>query len=46
MKELKQEYLRIARELQYPKSVRQEIKLAKSETEITKIMLNARLSYL
>lgn len=46
MSEIKNEYLKIARELQYPKSVRQKIKLAKSEMEITKIMLNARLSYL
>lgn len=46
MKELKREYIKIARELQYPKSVRQKIKLAKSEREITRIMINARLSYL
>lgn len=43
MKELKREYIKIARELQYPKSVQAKIKLAQSEREITKIMLNARL---
>lgn len=43
MSELKQEYLKIARELHYPKKVQAKIKLAKSENEITRIMINARL---
>lgn len=43
MSEIKNEYLKIARELHYPKTVQAKIKLAQSENEITRIMINARL---
>lgn len=43
MSEIKNEYLKIAKELHYSKKVQAKIKLAQTEKEITRILLNARL---